>query len=85
MSNKENTVLYTGVTNSIERRMLEHKLSVIIGFTSRYRVTKLVYYEEYQSIKDAIIREKQIKGGSRMKKELLIQSMNPNWNDLACA
>ena len=82
MSNKYNTVLYTGVTSNLFKRVSEHKEKMIDGFTSRYNVTKLVYYEEFVTMPEAIAREKQIKGGSRQKKIDLIKSMNPNWNDL---
>ena len=68
MTNRYNTVLYTGVTNDLWRRVEEHKLHLIGGFTSRYNVEKLVYYEEFNSSLEAIEREKQIKGGSRQKK-----------------
>jgi putative endonuclease len=81
MTNKYNTVLYTGVTNDLKRRVWEHKEG-LSTFTSRYRVTKLVYYEEFENIHLAIAREKQIKGGSRQKKIDLVNNLNPNWNDL---
>jgi len=83
MANKRNTVLYTGVTNDLFRRVYEHKNGLGGGFTSRYRVTKLVYYEERTDIRQAIEREKQIKAGSRQKKLALINAMNPEWQDLA--
>ncbi len=82
MSNKHDTVLYTGVTNNLMRRVWEHKEGRGSVFTSRYRVTKLVYYESYENINLAIAREKQIKGGSRKKKIDLIDNLNPEWNDL---
>jgi putative endonuclease len=82
MTNKYNTVLYTGVTNILLRRVWEHKEGTGSIFTSRYRVNKLVYYESYENINLAIAREKQIKGGSRQKKINLIVSLNPNWKDL---
>jgi len=82
MTNKFNTVLYTGVTNDLMRRVWEHKEGSGSIFTSRYRVTKLVYYESYENINLAIAREKQIKGGSRQKKIDLVNGLNPNWNDL---
>jgi putative endonuclease len=84
MSNKTNTVIYTGVTGNLERRVYEHKNKLIKGFTSKYNVTKLVYYEMYSYIYDAIAREKQIKGGSRAKKIELIVDINKEWKDLAC-
>jgi putative endonuclease len=82
MTNKYNTVLYTGVTNDLIRRAWEHKEGSGSVFTSRYRITKLVYYESYENINLAIAREKQIKGGSRQKKIHLINNLNPEWNDL---
>lgn len=81
MTNKYNTVLYTGVTNDLKRRVWEHKEG-LSTFTNRYRVTKLVYYEEFESIHLAIAREKQIKGGSRQKKIDLVNTLNLDWNDL---
>ena len=75
-------MLYTGVTNNIERRMYEHKNKQIKGFTKRYNVNQLVYYESYSDVNYAISREKQIKNLLRRKKEELINSMNPNWDDL---
>ncbi len=82
MTNKGNTVLYTGITNDIKRRVYEHKQKLIQGFTKRYNVTKLVYFEVFSDVYNAIAREKQIKGGSRQKKLDLINRMNPSWNDL---
>jgi putative endonuclease len=82
MTNKYNTVLYTGVTNNLMRRVWEHKEGFGSTFTNRYRVEKLVYYDSYENINLAIEREKQIKGGSRQKKINLINGFNPNWNDL---
>ncbi|MEK9138650.1 MAG: GIY-YIG nuclease family protein [Bacteroidota bacterium] len=82
MTNKSNTVLYTGVTNNLVRRVYEHKQKLVKGFTSKYNVTKLVYYEASTDINSAIAREKQIKAGSRRKKIALIESMNPEWKDL---
>ena len=82
MTNKYNTVLYTGVTNDLMRRVWEHKEGFGSTFTSRYRVNKLVYFESYEDINLAIAREKQIKGGSRQKKVDLINDLNPKWNDL---
>ncbi len=77
MTNQYNKVLYTGVTSDVLKRVSEHKAKVVSGFTSRYNVTKLVYYEEFVTMPEAIAREKQIKGGSRQKKIDLINSMNP--------
>jgi putative endonuclease len=82
MTNKYDTVLYTGVTNNLKRRVWEHKEGLGSLFTSRYRVTKLVYYEVYENINLAIAREKQIKGGSRQKKLDLVNGFNPDWHDL---
>lgn len=83
LSNIHNTVIYTGVTNNLERRMLEHKSKSSFSFTKKYNCNKLVYFEEFDWIEDAITREKQIKGGSRLKKINLINSMNPTWADLS--
>jgi len=82
MTNAKNTVIYTGVTNDLPRRVFTHKSSLIPGFTSRYRVTKLVYYEVCENIESAIAREKQIKGGSRQDKIDLINAFNERWIDL---
>ena len=81
-TNKLNTVLYTGVTNDLERRMYEHKNKLLLGFTSKYNINKLVYYETFDNIEEAIAAEKQIKGGSRRKKIALIENMNPEYEDL---
>lgn len=83
MANKINTTLYTGVTNDLKRRVYEHKQNVKKGFTSRYKLHKLVYYEVTNDIKAAIQREKQIKGGSRQNKIDLINKSNPDWIDLS--
>ena len=82
MTNKHNTVLYTGVTSNLKRRVYEHKEKRGGGFTSRYNVNKLVYYEGTEDVRAAIAREKQIKGGSRKKKIDLVNSLNPQWQDL---
>ncbi|MHB1050879.1 MAG: GIY-YIG nuclease family protein [Bacteroidota bacterium] len=82
LTNVQNTVLYTGVTHNLIARIVQHKEKKIPGFTQRYNVTKLVYYEYHSDIRDAIAREKQIKAGSRNKKIALINSINPQWNDL---
>jgi len=82
MTNKVNTVLYTGVTNDLKRRCFEHREKLVKGFTSKYNITKLVYYEIFQDPENAITREKQIKGGSRAKKVELVNKMNPDWKDL---
>jgi putative endonuclease len=83
MCNYNNTTLYTGVTNDLKRRVYEHKQNVKKGFTSRYKLHKLVYFEVTNDIKAAIQREKQIKGGSRQKKVELINKFNPDWLDLS--
>lgn len=83
MTNQHNTVLYTGVTNSLVKRVYQHKNKTYKGFTQRYNVGKLVYFEVFQDVYAAIHREKQIKAGSRQKKIDLVCSMNPNWNDLS--
>lgn len=82
LTNKSNSVLYTGVTNDLQRRVFSHKEKLIDGFTKRYNINKLVYYETFQFINDAITREKQIKAGSRIKKIKLIEKINKNWIDL---
>ena len=82
MTNADNTVLYTGVTDDIERRVTEHKNHTLKGFTDRYNVTKCVYVEEYGSINDAIMREKQIKGWSRKRKFDLVNTTNSTFKDL---
>jgi len=82
LTNKNNSVLYTGVTNNLVRRVFEHKEKLIDGFTKKYNCSKLVWYEQYLDAESAISREKQIKGGSRKKKEDLINKMNPQWKDL---
>jgi putative endonuclease len=82
MTNKSRT-LYTGVTNNLRRRVFEHKHHLIDGFTKKYNITKLVYYEETNDITEAIAREKQIKGWLRKKKIALIESINAEWKDLS--
>ena len=82
MANSRNTVLYVGVTGDLIGRVYEHKEMLVDGFTRRYNIVKLVYYEVLQDPYNAIAREKQIKGGSRKKKIGLIESMNPEWEDL---
>ena len=83
MTNKNNTVIYTGVTSDLKKRVFQHKTKVYKGFTSNYNCDKLVYYETFTDINQAIAREKQIKSGSRKKKEMLIIAMNLNWDDLS--
>ena len=82
MTNKTNREIYTGVTNDLKRRVYEHKNKLCEGFTKKYNVGKLVYYELCEDIESAILREKQIKGGSRQKKIDLVNSMNKEWRDL---
>ena len=82
LTNKTNHMLYTGVTNDLERRIFEHRLNQVAGFTAKYRCHKLVYFEETQSVEAAIAREKQIKGWLRRKKIALIESVNPGWVEL---
>ena len=82
MANKYDTVLYTGITNDLVRRVYEHKQKIIKGFTSIYNINKLVYYEIFQDSYNAISREKQIKAGSRERKIRLIEAFNPEWVDL---
>ncbi len=83
MTNKVHTVLYTGVTNNILRRNYEHKNKKTEGFTKKYNVTKLVYYNEFATAMEAIAEEKRIKGWTRQKKINLINSINPTWRDLS--
>ncbi len=82
-TNTINTVLYTGVTNNLERRLIGHRTKAPKSFASRYNVTKLVYYETIEDVNSAIAREKQIKAGSRQDKIDLINEMNPDWKDLS--
>ncbi|MFA5287355.1 MAG: GIY-YIG nuclease family protein [Candidatus Omnitrophota bacterium] len=83
LTNWSNKVLYVGVTNDLKRRVYEHKNEVIPGFTRKYHIHKLVYYEIFEEIETAILREKQIKAGSRQKKISLIENFNPTWKDLS--
>ena len=82
MTNKSHAVLYTGVTDNLKRRAYEHKEKLVRGFTTRYNVNRLVYYELCPDVRSAIAREKQVKAGSRQKKTDLINKLNPKWNDL---
>jgi len=82
MTNKHNNVLYTGITNDLKRRVYEHKEKLVGGFTKKYNITKLIYYEVFDDPENAILREKQIKAGSRQKKIDLINSMNRKWLNL---
>ncbi|OGQ13561.1 MAG: endonuclease [Deltaproteobacteria bacterium RIFCSPHIGHO2_02_FULL_40_11] len=83
MTNKRNTVLYTGITSNIEKRVYEHKMKIIPGFTQKYNVDKLAYYEEFPDPESAIAAEKKIKGWTRQKKIKLIESHNIEWKDLS--
>ena len=83
MASKRNGTIYTGVTNNLERRVYEHKNNIIKGFTSKYKIHNLVYFEETNDINEALAFEKRIKGWLRKKKIDLIEAMNPHWNDLA--
>lgn len=83
ITNKRNTVLYTGVTNNLRRRLYEHRNFMTPGFSRKYRCNKLVYFESSPSVEAAIAREKQIKSGSRKKKIVLIESINPEWVDIS--
>lgn len=82
LTNKNNKVRYVGVTNNLTRRIWEHKTKLFEGFTKKYNVDKLVYFESFDNPKDAIKREKQLKAGSRKKKIELINSLNPKWKEL---
>jgi putative endonuclease len=82
MTNESNNVVYTGVTSNLAKRVYEHKNKLVEGFTKKYKITKLVWYEQTGDPSSAILREKQIKGGSRRKKVILIDAMNPQWLDL---
>jgi putative endonuclease len=82
LTNKRHSVLYTGVTSDLKKRVYQHRMKLVPGFTSRYNVNKLLYYEMFDDAYTAISREKQIKAGSRTKKLDLINGMNPQWVDL---
>ena len=82
LTNATHSTLYIGVTKDIYRRTSEHYEKVVDGFAEKYNINKLIYVEEYNSINDAIQREKQLKGWTRKKKESLINLLNPNWKDL---
>lgn len=84
MSNEQRTI-YIGMTNDLERRTWDHKQRRVQGFSSRYRINKLVYVENFESAQEAIAREKQLKGWRRSKKLDLINAQNPTWNDLTAA
>ena len=82
LTNITNKVLYIGVTNNLARRLYEHKTGLFEGFTKRYHVDKLVYYEHFFNINDAIAREKQLKGWTRARKNALVEKENPGWEEL---
>jgi putative endonuclease len=82
LTSYKNTVLYTGMTSNLWKRVAEHRQELVDGFTKRYNVQKLVYYEVAEDLDGALYREKQIKGYSRQKKINLIESVNPEWKDL---
>ena len=83
LTNLHKTTLYTGITNNLVRRMKEHKEGAGSVFSGKYHLNRLVYYEIYRDVRAAIAREKQIKGGSRSRKVNLINSLNPEWQDLS--
>ncbi|RKE94757.1 GIY-YIG nuclease family protein [Ichthyenterobacterium magnum] len=83
LSNKKNGTLYIGMTNNLERRMFEHKNNLVDGFTKKYGLHKLIYFEQFQFVNDAIKREKQLKNWNRQWKIDLIEKNNKNWNDLS--
>jgi putative endonuclease len=83
LSNWNNKVIYVGVTNDLDRRLYEHKNKLVPGFTAKYNLNKLVYFEETQDINAAIAREKEIKKWRREKKDKLVNQLNPNWRDLS--
>jgi putative endonuclease len=82
MANRRNGTLYTGVTSDLSRRVYEHRQGSVAGFTARYGCKRLVWYERYELMTDAIAREKQVKGGSRGQKIALLEKINPDWRDL---
>jgi len=82
-TNYHNSVFYIGVTNNLLRRSFEHKNKLIKGFTSKYNIDQLVYYEEFDNEYETMLREKQIKGWTRAKKETLIRTINPTWKNLS--
>lgn len=82
LTNTNNTVLYTGITINLVKRIYEHKNKAVLGFTEKYKLHKLIYYEIFEDMINAITREKQIKGWLRSKKISLIEKVNPDWKDL---
>jgi putative endonuclease len=85
LASQKNGTLYTGVTNSLERRTWQHRQGTVASFTAKYGVTRLVYFEPFRDVSNAIAREKQLKAGSRKKKIALIEMENPEWLDLAAS
>jgi putative endonuclease len=83
LTNWNNNVMYVGMTNNLERRMYEHKKKLVKGFTQKYNINKLVYFEETQEVNAAIMREKEIKKWRREKKDSLVNGENPQWKDLS--
>ena len=83
LTNVKNSVLYIGVTSNLEKRVYEHKNKIIDGFTKKYNVNKLVYFEQTTDVQSAIAREKQLKGLLRIKKQKLVNEFNPTWKDLS--
>ena len=83
LTSRDNKVMYVGVTNDLVRRLYEHKTKLTGGFTAKYNVHRLVYFESTPSIEAAITREKQLKGWSRAKKNALVATANPDWKDLS--
>jgi putative endonuclease len=83
MTNKNNSVIYIGVTSDLGSRLNQHKKKFFKGFTSKYNCDKLIYFEQFSSMTKAILREKQLKSGNRMRKEQLVNSTNPKWEDLS--
>ena len=83
LTTKHNSTLYIGVTNDLGRRICEHKNATFDGFTKKYHVHKLVYYESHKYVKDAIFREKRLKGLLRIRKNELVETLNPEWIDLS--
>ena len=82
LTTENNKVMYVGVTNNLQRRIYEHKNGLIDGFTKKYNVHKLVYFETTSDVKSAIEREKQIQGWTRAKKNALVETVNPNWDEV---
>ncbi len=82
LTNITNKVMYIGVTNNLQRRLYEHKNELVEGFTRKYHIHKLVYYEDYNDVNSAISREKELKGLLRRRKNELVETINPNWEDL---